>query len=242
MSNDNDSSMTVYDVLNDPSPELGLTVFAPIDSTAFTTMMEEEEDNPDVSLSDLVLFHVVRDTDNGSGGGPIYYKDLNCSDLIPMGTGEDTRTICVENSPVYQKGAGNTRKSTTADEDDSDGLHVGGLPQFLTTDISACNGVLHIIDTVLLPKNYKKTNQKHGTIDDGTGEDSDDKDDDVDINSLSEEEEESATKDILHEYYYDKPPYPFTPASSIDFFKEIDPSQFEWVNPDEVQAGQTTCG
>ena len=232
MSNDNDSSMTVYDVLNDPSPELGLTVFAPIDSTAFTTMMEDEEDNPDVSLSDLVLFHVVRD--NGSGGGPIYYKDLNCSDLIPMGTGEDTRTICVEDSPVYQKGAGNTRKSTNTDDD-------GGLPQFLTTDISACNGVLHIIDTVLLPKNDKHTNQKDGTIDDGTGEDSDDKDDDVGINSLSEEEEESATKDILHEYY-DNPPYSFTPASSIDFFKEIDPLQFEWVNPDEVQAGQTTCG
>lgn len=35
----------------------------------------------------------------------------------------------------------------------------------------------------------------------------------------------------------------FYEAESLDYFKnEISPSWFEWLNPDEVEAGGTTCG
>ena len=40
------------------------------------------------------------------------------------------------------------------------------------------------------------------------------------------------------------PPNPdyFKPAMPIEFFQNIDPERFEWMNPEEVQAGETTCG
>lgn len=34
----------------------------------------------------------------------------------------------------------------------------------------------------------------------------------------------------------------FEPAISLEDFKKVDPAQFEWVNPDEIKAGETTCG
>ena len=34
----------------------------------------------------------------------------------------------------------------------------------------------------------------------------------------------------------------FEPAMSLDEFKNVDPERFEWVNPDEIKAGDTTCG
>lgn len=34
----------------------------------------------------------------------------------------------------------------------------------------------------------------------------------------------------------------FYQAESLDFFKNISPDWFEWINPDEIQAGATTCG
>jgi len=34
----------------------------------------------------------------------------------------------------------------------------------------------------------------------------------------------------------------FEPAISLEDFKNVDPAQFEWVNPDEIKAGETTCG
>lgn len=34
----------------------------------------------------------------------------------------------------------------------------------------------------------------------------------------------------------------FYVAESLDFFKNMDPLWFEWINPDEIQPGGTTCG
>jgi len=42
------------------------------------------------------------------------------------------------------------------------------------------------------------------------------------------------------------PPQPnpdiFEPAADLDTFRNVDTSKFEWVNPDEIEAGGTTCG
>ena len=34
----------------------------------------------------------------------------------------------------------------------------------------------------------------------------------------------------------------FTPAMDLDFFRNLDPADFEWVEPKEIQPGETTCG
>ena len=34
----------------------------------------------------------------------------------------------------------------------------------------------------------------------------------------------------------------FEVAKSLDFFRNIDPNKFEWVNKSEIQPGETTCG
>jgi hypothetical protein len=52
-----------------------------------------------------------------------------------MTNGEDSRTVC-KGDAIYQKGGGNT--------DDA-------LPQIISADIVACNGVVHVVDNVMLP-------------------------------------------------------------------------------------------
>ncbi|KAL7507236.1 hypothetical protein ACHAXN_004424 [Cyclotella atomus] len=37
-------------------------------------------------------------------------------------------------------------------------------------------------------------------------------------------------------------PNVFQAAISLEDFKNVDPAKFEWVNPDEIKAGETTCG
>lgn len=34
----------------------------------------------------------------------------------------------------------------------------------------------------------------------------------------------------------------FQAAISLEDFKNVDPAKFEWVNPEEIKAGETTCG
>jgi hypothetical protein len=34
----------------------------------------------------------------------------------------------------------------------------------------------------------------------------------------------------------------FQAAISLEDFKNVDPEKFEWINPDEIKAGETTCG
>ena len=34
----------------------------------------------------------------------------------------------------------------------------------------------------------------------------------------------------------------FDPAADLDTFRNVDPTRFEWVKPDEIQAGEVTCG
>ena len=78
------------------------------------------------------MFHEVK-------GQALTASDLNCDageNLIEMGSGQATRTICSKGIPIGQKGGGN------------------GTPAlFVGDEIVGCNGVVHIIDKVLLPPN-----------------------------------------------------------------------------------------
>lgn len=106
------------------------TIFAPTDM-AFdklpTGLLDALLNENIPKLTDLVLYHAVE--------GVVSSSDLKCQQLVSMGNGRDTRTICREND-LYQKGSGNTHTQ---------------LPKFITTDITACNGLLHAVSEVLLP-------------------------------------------------------------------------------------------
>eukprot|EP00537_Pseudo-nitzschia_pungens_P009381 CAMPEP_0172379388 /NCGR_PEP_ID=MMETSP1060-20121228/69907_1 /TAXON_ID=37318 /ORGANISM="Pseudo-nitzschia pungens, Strain cf. cingulata" /LENGTH=698 /DNA_ID=CAMNT_0013107129 /DNA_START=102 /DNA_END=2198 /DNA_ORIENTATION=+ len=84
-----------------------------------------------ISLSKLLMFHVVpREA--------LYKHDLPCSagqNLLPMANGKDTRTLCENHVPKWQKGKYNV---------DTD------LPEYVVFDLEACNGVVHGLDGVML--------------------------------------------------------------------------------------------
>lgn len=73
------------------------------------------------------MYHVVLEE--------LLSTDLECGGLVTMANTRDTRTIC-EDHDLFQKGSGNTEEN---------------LPKIIGTDILACNGVIHVVDNVILP-------------------------------------------------------------------------------------------
>jgi len=109
------------------------TVFAPT-TDAFTTLPTERMADID-NLTNLLLYHVVP-------GRKLMSSDLPCvagENTIEMANGKDTRTRCVANVPELQKGGGNS---------------IDDAPAFVTVDVEACNGVVHVIDGVLLDRTF----------------------------------------------------------------------------------------
>jgi len=111
------------------------TVFAPTDD-AFDDSGIVVDDLSDYTAIRLFLFHEVKDK-------VLTSADLICKageNLIEMGSGQSTRTNCNKyDHPEGQKGGGNV--------DPAD---------FVGVDMKGCNGVLHIIDKVLLPPKAAK--------------------------------------------------------------------------------------
>jgi uncharacterized surface protein with fasciclin (FAS1) repeats len=68
-------------------------------------------------------------------GVAIPFEDLVCTERIEMANGEDTRTVCRDDT-TYQKGKGN-----------SDDIR----PEIISFNNLACNGIIHVVDQVILP-------------------------------------------------------------------------------------------
>merc|ERR1711865_947451 len=105
------------------------TVFAPTDEAIENSGLSAD-DVTAYSAIRLLLFHEVK-------GQALTASDLNCDagdNLIEMGSGQATRTICRKDVPIGQKGGGN-----------------GSPALFVGDEIKGCNGIVHIIDQVLLP-------------------------------------------------------------------------------------------
>merc|ERR1712232_1134982 len=106
------------------------TVFAPTNA-AFEALGQDTIDslvdpaNLEL-LTNILLTHVVE--------GAVESTDLVCDGELEMVSGEETTTKCDMGSPVAQLGDGNTMD-----------------PEFVDVDIAACNGVVHVIDNVILP-------------------------------------------------------------------------------------------
>jgi transforming growth factor-beta-induced protein len=109
------------------------TVFAPTNA-AFDALPEELLDaalNNTVLLTDILLFHAVEDVVDSSM--------LECSELVTMANGQDSRTVCRGGGGIYQKGGSNDRAM---------------MPRIATTDIKTCQGYIHVIeDIIMLPAN-----------------------------------------------------------------------------------------
>jgi len=82
----------------------------------------------DTDLGMILRGHAVMNT-------TIAFEDLQCTEKIEMSNGKDTRTVC-KDGVTYQKGGGNA--------DDQ-------RPEIIETNIKACNGIVHVINQVILP-------------------------------------------------------------------------------------------
>ena len=113
------------------SSQESLTVFAPINEAI--TSMEFIADAE--KLREVVLFSVH--------DGAVFTDQMDCetgSNLLRMASGKDSRTICEKLEPVFQKGGGNID---------------GNKPRIVSSDIEACNGVVHMVDAVMLPGGFQ---------------------------------------------------------------------------------------
>jgi uncharacterized surface protein with fasciclin (FAS1) repeats len=116
--------------------EEGLTVFVPNNSAVtsfdFLSALEAED------LNEIVLYHVHE------GKKPVTTDKLPCeagSNMLAMKSGKDSRTVCVDYEPTFQKGGGNAKARR---------------PQITAKNIEACNGVVHLLDMVMLPNGFQE--------------------------------------------------------------------------------------
>lgn len=111
------------------------TFFVPI-NRAFQEVLEQDLEglmaNADLML-DLMQYHLVEGQALYSSSG-----DLPCKETVEMANGETTRTICDggDDVPTHQRGGGNSPLLA---------------PAIVEADRLACNGVIHVVDRLLLP-------------------------------------------------------------------------------------------
>jgi len=107
------------------------TVFAPTND-AFevlgATLLDELLADPAGELSRILLYHVA--------DGKIFDNDLACGLELLMLEGDSTTTVCDLNGDKEQIGNGNVFATWS---------------NIIDTDIETCNGVVHIVDNVLIP-------------------------------------------------------------------------------------------
>lgn len=127
---------TYYELLDGRVEPGEWTVFAPTDE-AFDAI----EESPALSLTDLsmeqlmdiISFHAIQFE-------VLAIEDLVCKETVVMFNGDDSRTKCDRDDETgerykAQKGAGQL-----------DGM----LPRITMPNIEACNGIIHMIDNVML--------------------------------------------------------------------------------------------
>lgn len=108
------------------------TLFAP-PNAAFELISGVLETLDVETLGSILAFHGTEGVVNSS--------DLECGELLDMSNGYPSRTQCTKNSDgediVIQKGGGNRKNDL--------------LPQIIAENIVACNGLIHVVDHVMLP-------------------------------------------------------------------------------------------
>jgi len=103
------------------------TVFAPTND-AFLKILDDVDLSDEAFVKDLLLYHTIPDL-------IVTSDDIVCEESVIMGNGKVTVTKCVGDD-LFQVGNGNLPNA---------------LPRITKTDISACNGIVHVVDEVILP-------------------------------------------------------------------------------------------
>jgi uncharacterized surface protein with fasciclin (FAS1) repeats len=170
------------------------TLFAPTNE-AWTNLSDDMTEDILTSLENteyVLLYHIVDDIKLTS-------DDLECTWLVRTANGKDTRTVCMNddnndnnNNKVYQKGGGN-----------SDNM----LPEIVEVDIQACNGIIHVVNQVILPKKLP-----HNHDDDDENDDDDHHEDDDYDGGKDQDTHDDYDDDDKQPAVYDKPAQ--TPSSS----------------------------
>jgi uncharacterized surface protein with fasciclin (FAS1) repeats len=124
-------------ILNEKGGTDGWTLFAPTND-AFNNLSDDMA--RDIFTSEenakfVLLYHAVEDLELTS-------KDLQCTWLLPMANDKDTRTVCIDDK-AYQNGGGNSDNKR---------------PEIVGANFQACNGVVHIVNEVILPRKLPDKN------------------------------------------------------------------------------------
>jgi uncharacterized surface protein with fasciclin (FAS1) repeats len=108
--------------------EGNFTVFAPTNA-AFTALGVDLNTLSDAALTEILLYHVL--------GGKVTSSDLQ--------TGQTYATTATQSGP------GNAQLSVLIEKAANGNVTVNGAAKVTTADVVATNGVIHIVDAVLLP-------------------------------------------------------------------------------------------
>jgi Fasciclin domain len=105
-----------------------LTVFAPTNDAFEAIGVETLASLSLEEVTFILQYHAVE--------GEVLSTDLVCESEVEMANGVVTETQCLEDGSIFQVGTGNTEDSR---------------PLIVEVDIDACNGVVHVVDNVILP-------------------------------------------------------------------------------------------
>merc|ERR1712238_464814 len=107
------------------------TAFFPTDD-AFAAIAAVTNTLSDEQMATIVKFHIHE-------GDSLTYEELACQGLLDMANGKTSRTKC-DDGRRYQNGPGNHDSET--------------FPMIMknSSDIVTCNGIVHTLDAVMLPK------------------------------------------------------------------------------------------
>ena len=117
------------------------TLFAPTDEAFEKLVLSTQQgDNPNKlnpnNMSNLLFFHLVENS-------VLEFNDLICNKWLKMSNEGFTFTHC-RGLDKYQVGRGNGLKTESI-------ISLKDSPIILKENIIACNGIIHSIDTVMLP-------------------------------------------------------------------------------------------
>jgi len=115
-------------VLLDKFTSSDWTLFAPLNS-AFEAINDELDNLSEEDIARIILFHGTR--------GIVTANDLECGKVVEMFSAGSSRTSCQTKDVLIQKGSGNGKS--------------GIFPEIVQANIVACNGIIHVIDQVMLP-------------------------------------------------------------------------------------------
>jgi len=134
------------------------TIFAPTDE-GFANLPDGALDSlvaDPAALENLILLHTI------VGFTPICAEDLRCANIMYMANGQNSKTACSfadDGAPQGDDATGEPGEEPTAifQKGRGNGSSKGNMPKIIAPDQRAKNGVLHIVDNVILQQDTLPT-------------------------------------------------------------------------------------